>query len=101
MVHYSVRTFLLHNGRCSKGSESSRQGLLPLGEAPSIYGGLLTLVGLGLALQSWGAVLLFALIFSLTFGYRIYVEERVLVSELGDEYVKYTKRTKRLIPYIL
>ena len=38
------------------------------------------------------------LIFSLTFGYRIYVEESVLVSELGDEYVKYTKRTKRLIP---
>jgi len=26
------------------------------------------------------------------------VEESVLVSELGDEYVKYTKRTKRLIP---
>jgi len=44
---------------------------------------------------------LLMLIFSLTLGYRIYIEERVLVSELGDEYVKYAKRTKRLIPYIL
>ena len=28
-------------------------------------------------------------------------EEKVLTMELGDEYIKYTKRTKRLIPYIL
>ena len=68
---------------------------------PGYTGGLLILAGLGLALQSWGAVLLLLLIIGPAYGYRIYVEERVLVSELGDEYVKYTKRTKRLIPYIL
>lgn len=68
---------------------------------PSYTGGLLIFVGLGLALQSWGAILLLVLMFGLAFGYRIYVEEKVLVSELGDEYIKYTKRTKRLIPYIL
>jgi len=68
---------------------------------PSYTGGLLIFVGMGLALQSWGAVLLIVLIFGLAFGYRIYVEEKVLVSEFGEEYVEYTKRTKRLIPYIL
>jgi len=68
---------------------------------PSYTGVLLIFTGLGLALQSWGAVLLIVLTFGLAFGYRMYVEERVLVSELGDEYVKYTKKTKRLIPYIL
>jgi len=84
-----------------KGQKVVDKGPYRLVRHPAYTGGLLTLVGLGLALQSWGAVLLLALIFSLTFGYRIYVEERVLVSELGDEYVKYTKWTKRLIPYIL
>jgi len=68
---------------------------------PSYTGGLLIFVGMGLALQSWGAVLLIVLIFGLAFGYRIYVEEKVLVSEFGEEYVEYAKRTKRLIPYIL
>jgi len=68
---------------------------------PSYTGVLLIFTGLGLALQSWGAVLLIVLTFGLAFGYRMYVEERVLVAELGEEYVRYTKRTKRLIPYIL
>ena len=68
---------------------------------PSYTGGLLIFTGLGVALQSWGAILLIVLMFGLAFGYRMYVEERVLVSELGEEYVNYTRRTKRLIPYIL
>jgi len=32
---------------------------------------------------------------------RISVEEKVLTSNLGDEYRKYSARTKRLIPWIL
>jgi protein-S-isoprenylcysteine O-methyltransferase Ste14 len=83
------------------GQKVADKGPYHLVRHPAYTGGLLTLVGLGLALQSWGAVLLLMLIFSLAYGYRIYIEERVLVSELGDEYVKYAKRTKRLVPYIL
>jgi len=68
---------------------------------PSYTGALLIFVGLGLAVQSWGAVLVLLMLFGVAYGYRVYVEEQVLVSELGDEYVKYSKRTKRLIPYVL
>lgn len=68
---------------------------------PSYTGVLLILVGIGLTLQSWGAILTVLMIFRLTYSYRIYVEERALVSGLGDEYIKYSKRTKRLIPFIL
>jgi protein-S-isoprenylcysteine O-methyltransferase Ste14 len=68
---------------------------------PSYSGILLILIGFGLSLQSWGSVLIVILINGLTIGYRIHVEERVLVSELGEEYMQYMKRTKRLIPYIL
>ena len=68
---------------------------------PSYTGIVLILTGLGLTLQSWEAVLLILLVFGLTFGYRIYIEEKVLISNLGDEYIEYMKRTKRIIPYVL
>jgi len=68
---------------------------------PSYTGLLLILVGLGLAVQSGWAVLVLLLLFGMAIGYRMYVEEQALVSELGDEYVKYSKSTKRLIPYVL
>ena len=68
---------------------------------PAYTGSLLTIVGLGFVLQSWGAVLVLIAFFGVAFGYRIHVEEEVLTSKLGDEYVAYAKRTKRLIPYVL
>jgi protein-S-isoprenylcysteine O-methyltransferase Ste14 len=68
---------------------------------PSYTGILISLIGFGLALQSWAATLLIIIIFAVAYGYRIQVEEKTLTSELGDEYIEYSKKTKRLIPYIL
>jgi protein-S-isoprenylcysteine O-methyltransferase Ste14 len=67
---------------------------------PSYTGALMIFVGLGLALQSWGAVLVLVLIFAIAYGYRIHVEEQNLISQLGDAYISYSRRTKRLIPYL-
>ena len=68
---------------------------------PSYTGVLLILVGTGLAFQSSAAILVILSIFGIAYGHRMNEEETVLVSELGEEYVKYIKKTKRLIPYIL
>jgi len=68
---------------------------------PSYTGILLILVGVGLAFQSLAATLVILLIFSVAYGHRMNEEEIVLTMELGEEYVRYTKRTKRLIPYII
>ena len=67
---------------------------------PVYAGGLLSVLGLGLALQSWAAMLV--LLVGVGFGYanRIRVEERFLIAQLGDDYVKYSKRTKRIIPLV-
>ena len=35
------------------------------------------------------------------FGYRIHVEEHFLQEHLGLRYQEYTRRTKRLIPFVL
>ena len=68
---------------------------------PSYTGVLITFIGLGLAVQSWGALLALLGVFSVSFGYRMWVEERTLLSELGEDYASYMKRTKRLIPFIV
>jgi protein-S-isoprenylcysteine O-methyltransferase Ste14 len=68
---------------------------------PSYLGMLLTLIGIGVALRSWVGILVILVICCFAIGYRIHIEERVLVSELGDDYIQYMKRTKRLIPFVL
>jgi protein-S-isoprenylcysteine O-methyltransferase Ste14 len=68
---------------------------------PSYTGVLITFIGLGLAVQSLGALLVLLAVFGVSFGYRMHVEERTLLSELGQNYAGYMKRTKRLIPYLL
>jgi protein-S-isoprenylcysteine O-methyltransferase Ste14 len=68
---------------------------------PSYTGVLITFIGLGLAVQSWGALLVLLGVFSAAFGYRMRVEEKTLLSELGDNYASYMKRTKRIIPYLI
>jgi protein-S-isoprenylcysteine O-methyltransferase Ste14 len=67
---------------------------------PSYTGVLIFVVGMGLAAQSWAAVFVEIAIFGVVYGYRIFVEEKVLVNELGNSYVEYMKKTKRVIPYI-
>ncbi|MGZ4904887.1 MAG: methyltransferase family protein [Halobacteriota archaeon] len=68
---------------------------------PSYTGALIFFVGFGLALQSWGAVLVFIPIFAVVYGYRMHVEEQLLIAQLGDAYVSYARRTKRLFPHVI
>jgi len=68
---------------------------------PSYTGVLITFIGLGLAVQSWAAVVLIVAMFAVAFGYRMSVEEKILSSELGQDYVSYMQRTKRLIPFVI
>lgn len=84
-----------------EGQKVVKTGPYRLVRHPSYTGALLIIVGIGLALQSWGAVLVLLVISGLSYGYRIKREEKVLVSELGDEYIQYMKTTKKIIPYII
>jgi protein-S-isoprenylcysteine O-methyltransferase Ste14 len=62
---------------------------------------LVAWIGLGLALQSWAALLAILATSAVFYANRIRVEERFLVAELGDDYIQYMKRTKRIIPFVL
>jgi protein-S-isoprenylcysteine O-methyltransferase Ste14 len=62
---------------------------------------ILSLIGLGLALQSWVALLIILIAEGAWYGNRIRIEEKFLTAELGDEYIQYMKSVKRIIPHIL
>jgi protein-S-isoprenylcysteine O-methyltransferase Ste14 len=68
---------------------------------PSYTGFLITLLGFGLCLTNWLSLLVIMACALIGFSYRIRVEEQVLQEQLGERYQEYTRRTKRLIPFVL
>jgi len=62
---------------------------------------LIELLGFCVALSNWLSFLIILLPNLLCFSYRIYAEEKALVSIFGDSYLNYIKTTKRLIPKII
>lgn len=68
---------------------------------PSYTGALLALLGVGLALTNWASLAAIIFCNAVGFGYRVIVEERVLSRTLGEPYIAYMRRTRRLIPFIL
>ena len=73
-------------------------GLYGIVRHPMYLGSFLSFVGLGIAFMNWLSVVVIATVTALAFAYRISVEERALVTALGDDYRAYAARTKRLIP---
>ena len=67
---------------------------------PGYAGVLYGFVGLGLALQSWVSILVLLLGSAAALAYRARIEERFLVAELGDDYVRYMAKARRLVPFV-
>lgn len=97
----TLRNFFSYTVQIKQGHHVVEDGPYRFVRHPAYTGSLLTILGVGFALQSWGAVLVMIVIFGVAFGYRIGVEEKALVASLGDAYVLYSRRVKRLIPYLL
>jgi protein-S-isoprenylcysteine O-methyltransferase Ste14 len=67
---------------------------------PSYCGWLLVCLGYGISMQNWLSLIAAFVIPLCALLYRIQIEEQVLVSSLGTDYVEYQKRTKKLLPWI-
>jgi protein-S-isoprenylcysteine O-methyltransferase Ste14 len=68
---------------------------------PSYTRAILIRIGIGLAILSWGAVLVLLLASCIVYRYRIGVAEKALVERFGEEYRAYMRETKMLIPFVL
>jgi len=67
---------------------------------PSYSGALVSLLGFGLALGNWAALIASVSCLSAAYAYRIPVEEAALSAALGEPYRQYMRRTWRLVPFL-
>jgi protein-S-isoprenylcysteine O-methyltransferase Ste14 len=75
-------------------------GLYKVIRHPGYLGQLIIFLGITVCLSNWLSVLL--MIIPVLAGYlnRINVEEKFMAEQLGQEYLDYVKRTKKLIPSV-
>ena len=75
-------------------------GLYKIIRHPGYLGQIIIFLGISVCLSNWLSILL--MVIPVLSGYlnRINVEERFMVEQMGQKYLDYQKRTKRLIPSI-
>lgn len=67
---------------------------------PSYAGILLAVTGLGLFIGNWLSLVSLTIAMACGLVFRIRVEERALLQNLGDDYRNYAATRKRLVPFI-
>jgi protein-S-isoprenylcysteine O-methyltransferase Ste14 len=67
---------------------------------PGYSGQLLIFTGISGALSNWLSIILMMIPVSIGYLYRIKVEEKFMEEQIGERYLNYQKRTKKLIPLI-
>jgi protein-S-isoprenylcysteine O-methyltransferase Ste14 len=67
---------------------------------PSYSAAFLIFGGIGLALANWISFLIPLVTCAIVYGYRVRVEERALISTLGEPYRSYMRRTRRFVPFV-
>jgi len=65
---------------------------------PAYTGGILSLIGIPLAVGTWFGALVAIVVSWIAYQYRIRVEEEALQAAFGSEYEEYKKRTWKLFP---
>lgn len=75
-----------------------RGGLYKHLRHPAYTGALVAHFGLGLSFSNWFSLALSFVPYLLAAAYRIHVEEQALTAAFGEEYLDYSRNTKRLIP---
>jgi protein-S-isoprenylcysteine O-methyltransferase len=92
--------FFTTNVAVRSGHKVIRQGPYRWMRHPSYTGGLITFFGLGLAFANWLSLAFLMILIVIAYLYRMDIEEKTLIAALGDEYLEYSRHTKRLIPGI-
>lgn len=77
------------------------EGAYRLVRHPSYTAAILFHLGIGLALGHWWSLAIQLVGNGILYFHRMRVEERALVRTLGEPYLAYMRRTRRLIPYVL
>jgi len=73
-------------------------GLYKFIRHPGYLGQLIIFAGISISISNWLSILTMMIPVTLGYLYRIKVEEAFMLEELGESYLNYQTRTKRIIP---
>jgi protein-S-isoprenylcysteine O-methyltransferase len=80
--------------------ELIEKGLYKSIRHPGYLGQLIIFTGISTLLSNWLSIVLMIIPVLLGYIYRIRVEEKFMIEQMGEKYLDYQNRTKRLIPMI-
>lgn len=80
--------------------ELIEKGLYKIIRHPGYLGQLIIFLGISTSLSNWLSVISMMISVLIGYIYRIKTEEKFMIEEMGNKYIDYQKRTKRLIPKI-
>jgi protein-S-isoprenylcysteine O-methyltransferase Ste14 len=75
-------------------------GLYKIIRHPGYLGQLIIFIGISTSISNWLSVLFMMIPVTLGYLYRISVEEKFMLEQMGEDYLKYQGRTKRMIPFV-
>jgi len=67
---------------------------------PGYLGQLMIFIGIATSLSNWLSIVLMIIPIAIGYIHRIGIEERFMTEQMGEDYLNYKNRTKRLIPMI-
>ena len=67
---------------------------------PGYLGQLLIFLGISISISNWLSIPLMMIPIMIGYIYRMNVEERFMVEQLGEKYLNYQKHTRRIIPLV-
>jgi len=96
----TLRQFFTYSVSKVENHEIIETGLYKFIMHPGYLGQIIIFIGISISISNWVSILVMMLSITLAYFYRIKVEERFLLQQLGEKYLNYQNRTKRLIPMI-
>lgn len=96
----TLKQFFIYSVAKVENQDVIETGLYKFIRHPGYLGQLMIFLGISISISNWLSVLAMMIPVTAGYLYRIRVEERHMAKQLGDEYLNYQKRTKRLLPSI-
>ena len=75
-------------------------GLYQMIRHPGYLGQLFIFIGTAVSFSNWLSIVSMTIAVLLGYSYRIKIEEKFMVEQMGQKYLDYQRRTKKLIPWI-
>jgi protein-S-isoprenylcysteine O-methyltransferase Ste14 len=92
--------FYMRTLRKTENHELMTDGIYKYIRHPGYFGTILVFLGLGIAMGNAVSFVVTTMLMLINYTYRINVEEKMLNDLFGEKYKQYSKKTKRLIPFI-